>query len=236
MPIKPKALLLTCLIGLAVPMVGLAQPTITTQPQSQANALGSTMTLSVEAAGVLPLVYQWRKTGVPVAGATNAALIFTNIQSPQAGNYTVAITNVEGAVTSVVATLTVLLPPSIVPSTSLQNKAAYVETLASFTVTATGTAPLGIQWRLDGRELPGQTNRILTFNAVQPADEGDYTVMVTNVAGATARNEIDPWAVAFDHQPDPGDHLHDERDEPQSRRVRRGTWSSRNASYVGEPG
>jgi predicted peptidase len=37
---------------------------------------------------------------------------------------------------------------------------------------------------VDGRDLPGQTNRTLALNAVQPVDEGDYTVMVTNVAGA----------------------------------------------------
>jgi len=50
---KPTALLLTCLIGLAVPIVGLAQPTITVQPQSQTIVAGSTLTLSVEVSGRL---------------------------------------------------------------------------------------------------------------------------------------------------------------------------------------
>jgi len=74
--------------------------------------------------------------------------------------------------------------PTITPSTSLQSKAAYVGARTSFTVTATGAAPLSFQWRLDGRDFPGQTNRTLTFNSVQPADEGDYTVTVTNAAGS----------------------------------------------------
>src|SRR5262249_10563545 len=34
---KPASCLLTCLIGLAVPMLGLAPPTITVQPQNQTN-------------------------------------------------------------------------------------------------------------------------------------------------------------------------------------------------------
>ena len=42
-------------------MVGLAQPTIAVQPQSQTIVAGSTLTLSIEVSGTLPLVYQWQK-------------------------------------------------------------------------------------------------------------------------------------------------------------------------------
>src|SRR5262245_31781394 len=84
---------------------------------------------------------------------------------------------------------------SITPSTLLQNKAAYEGTRASFAVTATGTPPLAFQWRLDGRELPDQTNRVLTFNAVQPEDEGDYTVTVSNSAGATVSEAVRLYVV-----------------------------------------
>jgi poly(3-hydroxybutyrate) depolymerase len=59
-----------------------------------------------------------------------------------------------------------------------------VSTPTSFTVATFGAEPLSYQWRLDGRELLDQTNQILRLNAVQPADEGDYTVKVTNAFGA----------------------------------------------------
>jgi hypothetical protein len=75
-------------------------------------------------------------------------------------------------------------PPRIVPSWSFQHLAVFVGANASFTIQATGTAPLSYQWRLDGNELAGQTNRTLSFSSVQPTNEGDYTVVVTNVAGA----------------------------------------------------
>jgi len=72
---KPAALLLTCLIGLAVPRVGLAQPTITTQPQSQTNIAGATATFSVEATHALPLFYQWQKNSTDLTGETNNTLV-----------------------------------------------------------------------------------------------------------------------------------------------------------------
>jgi len=55
---------------------------------------------------------------------------------------------------------------------------------SSFTVTATGIAPLTFQWRRDGMDLPGRTNRTLTISSAQPADEGDYTVEVRNPGGS----------------------------------------------------
>ena len=57
-------------------------------------------------------------------------------------------------------------------------------TPASFSVTATGTAPLSYQWRWNGSDLTGQTHTNLAFGAVQPADTGNYTVVVTNLSGS----------------------------------------------------
>lgn len=76
------------------------------------------------------------------------------------------------------------IPPHTIPVSTFQSKAAFAGKRTSFTVSVRGSAPLAIQWRLEGRDLPGQTNRTLSFDAVQPADEGDYTVAITNVAGA----------------------------------------------------
>src|SRR5262245_41217458 len=95
---------LLCVTGISA----LGPPVVTMQPQSQTNAVGSTLTLAVEAEGTPPLSYQWRKSSVAVEGATNAMLVFTNLQPSHAGNYTVVVTNIEGAVTSSVAFVRVL--------------------------------------------------------------------------------------------------------------------------------
>ncbi len=85
------------------------------------------------------------------------------------------------------------VPPRITPTPSLQHQAADISTPVTLAVTASGTAPLAYQWQLDGLDLAGQTNRTLTFSAVQPADEGDYSLVVTNLAGAVTSAPVRLW-------------------------------------------
>ena len=87
-------------------------PAITTQPKSQTNALGGTATFAVLATGAAPLAYQWRFNGVPLIGGNSATLTLTNLQFDQAGDYTIVVTNPAGAITSSVATLTLLFSDS----------------------------------------------------------------------------------------------------------------------------
>lgn len=82
-------------------------PFIAMQPTSIISSVNSNVSFSVAAGGPAPLVYQWRKDGVNLIGATEATLSLMSVQTNQAGNYTVVITNVGGSITSSVATLTV---------------------------------------------------------------------------------------------------------------------------------
>jgi poly(3-hydroxybutyrate) depolymerase len=132
---------------------------------------------------------------VPLAGRTNNVLTLTNVPLSASGDYTVLISNPAGAITSSVARLTVLASPQIAPSTILQSKAVTVDTPTWFEVTSWGLEPFAYQWRLDGRELPGQTSQRLTFTAAQPEDEGDYTVVVTNLHGAVTSEPARLWVV-----------------------------------------
>jgi hypothetical protein len=169
--------------------------TITTQPQSQGVAVGSNAVFTVAAAGAAPLSYQWCFTGVAIAGATNTNLALLDIQPANGGSYTVVVTNLAASATSAVAVLTVLLPPVItVQPQSLTNVTG---TTASFSATATGSAPLGYQWQLNGVSLAnggrisGAKTNTLSITNVQPADAGSYTLVVSNAAG------IATSAVAF---------------------------------------
>ena len=79
---------------------------ITKQPRSQLGYWGKSVSFSVAAWGQGSLSYQWQKEGAPIANATNATLILTNLQMTDAGSYTVVVTDQSGSITSVPAVLT----------------------------------------------------------------------------------------------------------------------------------
>jgi hypothetical protein len=160
----------------------LAAPTITTQPVSQVGTQGLSASFSVAILGGLPLSYQWQLSGTSLAGATNAALALTNIQTTDAGNYTMVVTNSWGSMTSAVATLTVLVPPGI--TTQPQSQAVVVGQSARFSVSASGTVPFSYRWSFNGAQLSGATSSTLTLANVQTTNAGSYMVVVTNAAGS----------------------------------------------------
>ena len=56
----------------------------------------------------------------------------------------------------------------------------------TFSVAATGTAPLSYQWLKNGAIIPGATSASYSIGAVQTADAASYTVRVSNAAGTVA--------------------------------------------------
>ncbi len=85
-------------------------PAIVSPPLSQTTRVGQDATFSVTATGTGPLSYQWALNGTPLSGATSSVLALTNVQTNEAGSYTVIITNAANSITSSVATLTVTTP------------------------------------------------------------------------------------------------------------------------------
>lgn len=79
-----------------------------------------------------------------------------------------------------------LPPPQQAPSITTQPSAQTVTVgqSASFSVVASGTAPLNYQWRKDGANVQGATSAMFSIASVAMADAGAYTVMVSNSAGS----------------------------------------------------
>ena len=83
-------------------------PSITTQPASQTVTAGQTATFTVAATGTAPLTYQWKMNGTAVSGATSSSYTTpATTTSDNGAQFTVAVTNSAGSVTSTAATLTV---------------------------------------------------------------------------------------------------------------------------------
>ena len=58
-----------------------------------------------------------------------------------------------------------------------------------FTAETTGPGPVQFQWRRNGRAIPGANTATLTLTDVQVFDRGDFSVVVSNSAGATVSPE-----------------------------------------------
>ena len=87
-----------------------SSPIIISQPLGQTQSVGNDAPMQVSALGTAPLYYQWLFNGGAISGATTSALDLTNVQTNNAGTYTVAVTNSSGSVTSNPAVLTVTTP------------------------------------------------------------------------------------------------------------------------------
>ncbi|MEO8058177.1 MAG: immunoglobulin domain-containing protein [Burkholderiales bacterium] len=167
-------------------------PSITAQPASVSVAAGSEASFSVTATGSDPLSYQWQKNGTPINGATAAS--YTTPATATADNgaqFTVVVSNTVATVTSDVATLTVGVPVGVSITTQPGATSVVAPNTATFTVAATGTAPLMYQWTKNGAAIAGANGASYTTPAtVTATDDGAlFAVVVTNAAGpATSDN------------------------------------------------
>jgi hypothetical protein len=93
--------------SIAVLTVSNFPPVILAQPQNQTVNAGGSVTFAVSAGGSLPLNYQWLFNGTNNIGTNTNSYTLNNVQSTNAGNYSVLATNIGGSVTSAVAGLTV---------------------------------------------------------------------------------------------------------------------------------
>lgn len=176
-----------------------AAPAIVAQPLSITMNEGGSVSLSVTASGAIPLVYQWKKDGANLAGATSATYTIDTVTPSDAGSYTASVTNLGGSVISAPAIL-VVLEPMVTPTITTQPVAVSVSdgAPATFSVSATGTAPIGYQWMKDGVVIDGATDASLTIDAAASGDAGAYSVVVSNPAGAVESQSVSLTVIPAD--------------------------------------
>src|SRR6266436_976227 len=172
-------------VGVASPASN-QMPVIKTQPASQMVSAGQTATFSVAADGNAPLLYQWERNGTPIAGAASSS--YTTPPTTTADNssrFVVIISDKAGSVTSNPATLTVTtanVAPSLISQPVDQTVTA--GQTATFSVTASGTAPLSYQWFKNGAAVGTATSPTYTTPAETTSDNGaQFTVVVSNSVG-----------------------------------------------------
>jgi hypothetical protein len=172
-------------ISNAAALVVNGPPVIIAQPRTETVLVGGSVTFAVSAAGGNSFTFQWRKNGIPIAGATGPTLPLSGVAAGDAGNYDVLVGNASGTVGSSLAQLTVVTAATA-PVITQQPGARTVVAGATFTLTvsATGAPSPGYQWRKNGAALGAATNTTLVFNNAQAGDAANYDVVVTNSVGS----------------------------------------------------
>ena len=123
-----------------------SKPAILAQPTNQIVDLGGNASFSVSAT-TSPLTFQWQFQSLNMPAETNQSLSLMRVKATQAGPYRVIVSNPLGSITSVVAVLTVNVPPGVPGIVSHPaNISARVGEAAIFDVVATGDATLHYQW------------------------------------------------------------------------------------------
>ncbi len=140
-----------------------AAPAITTQPGAQTTNVGGSASFSITATGTAPLTYQWRKGGVDISGATSATLALANVQTSDAADYTVVVTNIGGTATSSAGTLTV-------------NKLTQTITFAALSDAPYGTPPFTLSATADSALT-------VTFSVVSGPATWDGSLLTLTGAG-----------------------------------------------------
>lgn len=139
---------------------GATAPVIATDLSATKSLLtGQSSALSVDVTGTPPFSYQWRKNNADLAdggvfgGVRTNTLTLTGVGINDTGNYTVAITNIAGAITSSVTALQIMLPPPL----AIANSAG--------TIQFTGTTIPGLDYVVEVNTnlaspfwIPVQTN------------------------------------------------------------------------------
>jgi hypothetical protein len=171
---------------------------ITTTSSGILTNAGNNVSFSVSATGTPPLKFQWSYEGTNLVSATNATITLNNVQTQNAGHYTVVVTNVFGS--SFSSNITLVVDPSApVITTQPGNKAAVFNGSATFAVAAKGSSPFQYQWRFNGVEIAGETNNMISLSNLQSIDAGNYSVIVTNDYGSaissSALLEVSPTAI-----------------------------------------
>ena len=166
-------------------------PTISTEPANVKITAGQSATFNIAATGTAPMTYKWMKNGVAIDGATSSN--YTTPAESTADNnaqFTVEVSNSVGNALSTAAVLTVTTA-GVAPAITTQpaSETVIAGKPASFSVAATGTAPLTFQWSKNGTPIGGANSSTYTTAAETTADNSaKFTVEVSNSAGNATSN------------------------------------------------
>ena len=165
----------------------------TASPSNTVYAGTTTVTLSDDPAGALPLSYQWQSdngsggvsfSNVSGANSANYAVNTTGFTPGSPVLYRVIVTNTSGASTSAPIAVTVITGQPVATVDTLPASGSDVAgSKVIFAATFAGSLPISYQWQRNGADIPGATNTTLTLTNLQLSDTAPYSLQASNALG-----------------------------------------------------
>lgn len=159
----------------------LRPPSIVVPLEDQSAIPGAAAAFTAAVSGSVPLGYRWFREGVELVGKTTATLAFPSTSQSDAGGYSFVAWNAVGSVTSRVARLQILVPPTLIEP--LGDRWVEAGSSATLEASVAGSEPMTFAWFRHGTRLPGQTTRVLTLPNVSSEDSGFYGFVASNPVG-----------------------------------------------------
>jgi len=163
-------------------------PVITVQPAGGNICEGQNITLGVTITATDTMLYQWRKDGVNITGATLKQHSITRLNSGHQGSYTCLLSNAYGNVESYPAIISVLSKPTILFQSDVQKLFAGQE--LSLEVSATGQVPLTYVWQKNAVTISGATSSRYKITSTVTGNSGTYRSIVSNLCGKDTSDNI----------------------------------------------
>ncbi|MCI1192805.1 hypothetical protein MOJ79_13240 [Calidifontimicrobium sp. SYSU G02091] len=180
-------------------------PVFTQQPQSITVVEGQTASFTAVATATPTPTIRWfrevpggpaTEVGGPCTGSGNQTVCSYTTPalalSDSGARYFAIATNGTDNQMSAIATVTVQASATMpaIPSGQPADIAVIVGQSATFSVNATGTAPLSYQWQRDGSDIAGANGASYTLSNAQMSDNGArFRVIVSNGAGSATSRE-----------------------------------------------
>ncbi len=160
-----------------------------------------------------------------ISGATNTTLTLSNVNAGDVGDYYVVVSSSQGGISSSLAKLDILFPPSITNQPQDAEVEAYGSAL--FSVSASGTTPISFQWTFNGTNIPNATSDTLSITNITPANLGAYAVIVTNDYGSVTSSNANLYMYPYLETPFSGAITY----WGQTNILSVGAWGSGNLGY-----
>lgn len=150
------------------------------QSTSVSSPSGQTLSVVGFASGQQPITYQWwLAPNTPLAGQTNAILTIPGATTNNSGTYFVTATNALGGEQSASVNVTVTAFPVVITQQPT-NLTVFQNYPATFSITATGTPPISLQWSRNAVQIPGATGANYSFFASLTNNGDVYSCLATN--------------------------------------------------------